>query len=160
MFFLNGVFFDDKETAKKARILARTRPFENCNSRELKMVARLARFQDMEENETLVQKGEEGKGLYVLENGQVSVRFKKDGPVVAKIGAGNFFGEMSLLDEKPRTAWVRCDAAGRLLFLSRQDFFGLLSKNSDLAAKILFALGRTLSDRLRQTNKQLEEKIK
>jgi CRP-like cAMP-binding protein len=113
----------------------------------------------MEPGDMLVKKGDEGRGLYVLETGQVSVMFKEEGEVVTKIGAGDFFGEMALLDEKPRAATVSCDAPGRLLFLSRRDFFKLLRENQKLAAKILFALSHTLSNRLRKTNLSLEDEL-
>jgi hypothetical protein len=154
-----GIFKKNDEQLRKAKILSRTRPFENCTARELKTVADVCGFQEMEPGDMLVKKGDEGRGLYVLETGQVSVMFKEEGEVVTKIGAGDFFGEMALLDEKPRAATVSCDAPGRLLFLSRRDFFKLLRENQKLAAKILFALSHTLSNRLRKTNLSLEDEL-
>ena len=63
---------------------------------------------------------------------------------------GAFFGDMSLLDEAPRSATVRTVEAARLLALSRKDFLDILTRSSSLALAVIQELTR----RLRETNEQ------
>ena len=82
--------------------------------------------------ERIVRKGDRGDGMYFISSGAVEVQLAT--PV--RLGSGDFFGEMALIDDRPRNADV--DALGfcQLLFLARRDFDRLLDHEPVLRARI------------------------
>ena len=95
---------------------------------------------------------DEDDGLYLLVGGTVEVRKAStdghDGRLLAQFGPGDFFGELSLLDEAPRSASVFSTAEVQCLVLSRWDFWRYLRANPSIATQMLIALAR----RLRETS--------
>lgn len=98
----------------------------------------------------LFQEGDKGDALYFILNGSLEIT-QKSGPdreiVLATFKPGDYFGEMSLLDEKPRSASARAVTDCRLFALDREDFVVLLEKNPAIALQ----LSRSISERLRKT---------
>ena len=101
--------------------------------------------------EVLFFEGEAGDSLYIVTSGTVKVyRVAEDGreKTLALLGAGEFFGEMALLDEGPRSAIAETLEPTTLYQLHRSDFLGTLTENPSIALQII----RVLSLRIRQTN--------
>jgi len=73
--------------------------------------------------------------------------------VILKKGA--YFGEMSLIDNQPRSAHAIVNKPTELLVIERQDFEKLLSSDKEMAYKLLWTFLRTLSKRLRETNEKI-----
>jgi CRP/FNR family cyclic AMP-dependent transcriptional regulator len=89
--------------------------------------------------------GEKGDEFYLISNGQLSVTCPDENGKDVKLAtleAGNFFGELSLLDGGPRTATVRADVESSLLALGREDFLQFLMKHPDAAIRMLTILGQ------------------
>jgi len=147
----------DKETLEKIDVLNEIKLFENARREDLVEVARECTFQPMEEGETVVHKGDPGDGMFIVDNGQVSVQIDDSTSPVATFGGGEYFGEMALIEEATRSADVVCDIEGRLLFFSKEGFYSVLRGHPSTASKFLFVLARTLSNRLRETNEKLKE---
>lgn len=109
---------------------------------------------------TVFKEGEEGDAMYVILEGAVKIvkmidpekGLTKD---LAILSAGDFFGEMSLIDKSPRSASVVSLGLSKLVRVSRPAFQDLLQKNSLTAANLLFGIIQTVSGRLRQTNAEL-----
>ncbi len=141
----------------KLEMLNKIKLFEPCIREDLLEITRLCKFHEMEEGEFIIEKGEIPGGLFMLESGQVSVRLTPDSKPLTKIGPGGYVGEMALLDNQPRSAYVYCDSPGRLLFLPIDGLLELLQSHSETASKILFILARVLTRRLRSTNERVEE---
>jgi CRP/FNR family cyclic AMP-dependent transcriptional regulator len=102
---------------------------------------------------TIVEEGLAGDYMYVIREGRVKVtKASEDGreKIMDFLEAGNFFGEMSLLDQAPRSASVETLEASRLLALSRNDFLDLLRRSPDLALAVI----QVLTLRLRETDEQ------
>lgn len=103
----------------------------------------------------IVRAEEPGNGhFYVLAEGEVSVLLEAtDGKetVLATLHPGDFFGEMSILDEAPRAATVRAVKSSRILILRREDFRRYLHECPELS----FALLSELNRRLRQSNRKV-----
>ena len=72
------------------------------------------------------------------------------------LGKGDYFGEMALIDESPRSADVIIHENSELLVISKKDFDDLLFFNKEIAYKMLWAFVRTLSRRLRETNDKIK----
>jgi len=116
------------------------------SSAELMKVTSACKPLDIEAGEAIIAEGEVSETLYVLLDGQVAV--ERSGNVLALLGAGTHFGEMSLLSQRPRSATVRAKTMCHLLALDRPTFYTLLQQDPLLATKFLWKLAQTLSLRL------------
>ncbi len=106
----------------------------------------------------LFHRGESGDSMYLIEQGCVRISVKDtDGhdTILAELGNGEFFGEMSLLDGHPRSADATAKANSRLAILPRADFRAFLRKNPDVALGVLTAL----THRLRRTDDLLRHRV-
>jgi CRP-like cAMP-binding protein len=106
----------------------------------------------------IFQHGDAGDKLYVLVEGKVRISREVPGmgeEALAVLGPGNVFGEMSLLDESPRSADAVVHERCRLLVLSKDAFDDLLFLHKDLAYEVLWNIVRMLTGRLRETNEKL-----
>jgi CRP-like cAMP-binding protein len=92
----------------------------------------------------LVEVGQPGSGMFVLESGTVEVELP-DGRAV-ELGPGEFFGEMALLSDQPRTARVRAVSDVRCVAISRMDFARLLEEEPKIAAAMLAVMAERLAD--------------
>lgn len=107
----------------------------------------------VQKGETIFFKGTTGNQMYVILGGQVGVF---DGPKrVATLDVGGTFGEMSLLNNEPRSATIVALEACNLFVLSENIFKKLLTKR--VAVQILLNIGRTMSTRVRDSNLNLRE---
>jgi CRP-like cAMP-binding protein len=101
----------------------------------------------------IVGEGESGDYMYIIVQGRVKVtKLSGDGreKILEFLDIGDFFGEMSLLDEAPRSASVEALSEVRILALGRVDFLAFLSRSPDLAMSVI----RELTRRLRQVDEQ------
>ena len=104
-------------------------------------------------NQTIVEEGLSGDYMYVIREGQVKVtKLSGDGreKILELLGPGDFFGEMSLLDDAPRSASVKSLTETHILALSRPDFLKELRRNPDLGMAVIQELTR----RVRQMDEQ------
>jgi len=117
---------------------------QDCSTRQLREVARIAQVFEAPAETVLTRVGEAGDEFFLLLDG--SARVEVPGGRRSVLRPGDFFGEMSLLDEGPRSATVTADTAVRLLVIRRRHFATLLREASGLTLKIL----ATLTRRVRQ----------
>jgi signal-transduction protein with cAMP-binding, CBS, and nucleotidyltransferase domain len=88
----------------------------------------------------LFRKGEDGDAMYLIEGGRVRIHIRdRDGEEVtlAELAGGDFFGEMAILDGKPRSASATVTEDARLAVLSREHFHDYVRRNPDLALEML-----------------------
>jgi CRP-like cAMP-binding protein len=135
--------------AERERALAGAPLFAGLSKRHLRDVARISGVAHYPDGATVVREGEPGTIFYVILAGAVKVVRK--GRTIGRLGAGNFFGEMSLLDGGPRTASVITEAPARLLTLARTDLRSVLREDGRLALRIL----ETMAGRVRQLERPL-----
>src|SRR5215471_1180968 len=104
-------------------------------------------------NETIVRQGEMGLGLYLISKGRVKVDREEKGvrTQVAELGPEQFFGEMSLLDNKPRSATVTGLEDSECLLLTRDSFVKLMNKYPEIPIR----MARVLAERLREANEKI-----
>lgn len=106
------------------------------------------------DGEYVVRTGDAGTEMYIIQSGQVDVlRPALDGTTsVGRLGPGDFFGEMSLLESLPRDADVRSVGDSRLVVISQGDLLMRIRRDPTLAIEML----HTLSGRLRAANAALD----
>jgi CRP/FNR family cyclic AMP-dependent transcriptional regulator len=109
--------------------------WSGLSKQDLKLVAKLSQERKFESGHTIVSKGEAGIGFYLILEGSVEVR--SDGRTLSKLGPGQFFGEMSIFDNQPRSADVVTVQPSRILFLSAMSFKTLIFANPKIALKML-----------------------
>jgi hypothetical protein len=110
----------------------------------------------------IVKQGQHGDAMYFVLEGELRVRMMIGGKesILVTLGAGEFFGEISIFDQGPRSADVVANMDSVLLKLSAAGFLSLLQKAPDLAAPFLFAISRTLAARIRADNKRHHDSIR
>ena len=134
---------------EKMTYLQRVQLFEACSSRQLRAIARIAEVQEVPAGYVLAQAGEPGDRFFVIVDG--AARIVVSAQQQSRIGPGEFFGEMSLLDGGPRSATVIADTAIRLLVIHRRDFITVLGEVPSLTQRMLV----TLCQRVRAAEKAL-----
>ena len=92
-----------------------------------------------------------GVGFFLILNGQVGVR--KGKKTIAELNTGDFFGEMSLFDQQPRSATVEAITDTKCLGITAWSFIGLVKGNPDIAINLM----KELAARLRLSDKALAE---
>lgn len=100
----------------------------------------------VEAGSAIIREGDVSGHLFVITEGSVSV--EREQAKIASLGAGAHFGEMALLNQKPRSATVIAERPARLLQLSRSDFHDLMQHEPGIATKFLWKFAQTLSLRL------------
>lgn len=120
--------------------------FDGLTGRQLAQIARLADEVDIPAGKRLATAGETGRQMFIIVSGRASVKTPKGRTV--RLGPGDFFGEMSLLDGGPRSANVDADTDMQLLVLAQREFWALLDEASPISRKMM----STLSKRLREVN--------
>jgi CRP-like cAMP-binding protein len=105
------------------------------------------------DGEVIVRQGEVGNSMFVVQAGEVEVlRETEDGEVrLAILGAGDFFGEMSIFEREVRSATVRARGEARILTVDKRTLLKRIKEDPFLAVGIL----QTMSNRLREINAEL-----
>ena len=117
--------------------------FAGLNARQLKKVARNAIEDRYEAGEVIVQEGGQTETLFVIVEGTAKITRK--GRTVARRSSGEFFGEISMIDQRPRTASVVADTPMRCLVLYHDGLRKLVIEDPQMAWSLL----KTLAGRVR-----------
>ena len=133
---------------RRAALLGACRLFTGVCPEHLAALAERAVEVEFLADRVIARQGEIGTGFFVVVDG--SVRVVRDGTELAVLGPGEFFGELSVLDGKPRVAQVVTIVDTRCLALASWDFEAALMANPSLALAIL----RGLAERLRAKTEQ------
>ncbi len=119
--------------------------FANLKRRQLQNLARIFVERRCGPDEVIVPQGRDGFGFFVITSGSAkAVRERSDGStvVVNTFGPNDFFGELALLDNGPRTASVIATEPTHCLILPRENFLGALRRDGDMAVEIMVELAR------------------
>jgi CRP/FNR family cyclic AMP-dependent transcriptional regulator len=122
--------------------------FSGCTKRELAIIARAAKEVSHKEGTVIAREGERGIGLFLILEGQCTVSI--GGKTKARLGPGDFFGEVALLDGGPRTATVTATSPVRLVGITGWVFRGLLMEHPSIALRTL----ESVAGRLRSVSKE------
>lgn len=128
---------------KTRQLLAQVPLFSACTDKELDRIARLAKHVSASAGEVFIEEGQPGGAFYVIERGTATVAL--GGKELARLADGDFFGEMALIDQGPRSATVRAESDMELWTIEPAEFDELLDDVPFVARQIL----KVLSNRLR-----------
>jgi len=136
-------------TLKIADLLAQTPLFAELTQEELQRIAEAARLRAYQPGEVIVREGEQTAGCFIILTGQVEVVKDADtakSTVLARLGPGELFGEMAMIDEHPRSATVCAVEATECVGLRRSDFMAELQRTPEIAVHMLPVLVRRLRE--------------
>lgn len=132
--------------------------FEGITPAGLHQLASIAREESYRLGEIIFKEASTGGELYLILEGKVRISRDVSGmgeEALAVLSAGDAFGEMSLIDDFPRSADARVHEKCRLLVLDKDAMEDLLFLQKDLAYEILWNFVKILSARLRETNDKM-----
>jgi CRP/FNR family cyclic AMP-dependent transcriptional regulator len=142
-----------------AELLAQIPLFDTLAREDLEALAERMTERQYQPSEVVFSKGDKGSSMYVVLSGAVQIFLPGAGPdeprvVLKDARTGEYFGELSLFDDKPRSASVEATVETTLLELTREEFGDHLSKSRNAAMTIL----AEMAERLRETNALLSQR--
>ncbi len=146
--WITGIFVD-RYIKGEIKFLEKISLFYGLSSKALMNVLNIVHYKKYFAGETVFSEGQEGKVLYIIKTGEIAV--SKGNKIICKLFRGDFFGEMALLEEIPRTATVTVPKDAELLLVYKVKFDELLENNPKIGIKLVHNLAKILSSRVRQT---------
>ena len=131
--------------------LVRVPLFSEVGKRDCRRLAKLMVPRTFKAGDTIIKEGDQAAGFFIINSGKVEV--VKGTTALATLGPGDFFGEMALFENYPRSATVRAVEDSECLAMTRWDFTAELHKTPEIAVNVI----RVLVHRLRETNARLSE---
>jgi len=133
--------------------------FWSFSDEELSRILDIIKTETFPEGTVILEEGKMGRSLYIIKEGAVKIRKSKGkrSKIIAKLGQGSYFGEMSLIDENPISASVVATSPTTCLILKKEDLNVLLN-DLQFANRLLWGFIKTLNGRLRKTSSTLSKK--
>jgi CRP-like cAMP-binding protein len=125
--------------------------FSRLDDAELSRLGPLLRDRVIGANEPVIWVGESGSEVFLIQSGKVTVTAPDEQGkevVLSMLGPGDFFGDLALLDDGPRSASVRTLEPCNMLVLERDDFLKFLRQNPDVAIDVLATVGKRYRETL------------
>jgi len=127
----------------KIDLIRRVPLFAACSKAELAEIASIADQIDLPEGKVLIKEGDTGREFFVLIDGTADV--ERGGRNVAKLGPGDFFGEIALIAKTPRNATITTTSPVRALVITDRAFRHLLDHSPKIQIGVLTALAERLA---------------
>lgn len=139
-------------------LLKKINLFENLTEHELDKIEKISRTESIAKDAVIFKEGDAGDLCYVITSGEV--RISKFIPnigeeALAVLKAGEYFGEMALIDHFPRSAHAIANSAVEALTISKTELDKILIMDRELGYKLLWTFTKTLAKRLRETNDKM-----
>lgn len=150
----------EEETELK-RTLRSTPLFEGLSARQWRLMTDLFHIRYYDPGEVIFEQGTPGLGMYVIVDGKVRIITRENGEEItlAQLSDGDFFGEMSLIDEVERSAGAVSIGRTKLVGLFRPQLRDLMNHKPRLGIILFERLARIVVQRLRRSNEQLLQQI-
>ncbi len=129
---------------RRATLLAAAPLFADVDKAGMERIAERATEVEFVADHVIARQGEIGTGFFVIVSG--AVRVVRDGAVIANLGPGDFFGELSVLDGRPRVAQVVAEGPTTCLALASWDFEAVVRDEPAVALAVMRGLARRLRD--------------
>jgi CRP/FNR family cyclic AMP-dependent transcriptional regulator len=144
----------DKEASElpTTQLLSRVPIFEELSRRELAAIERILHERTYIQDEVIFRAGEPGMGMYIVQNGRVAIVSEPHDQQLYEMENGDFFGEVALLDEGPRSATAIARTNCSVFGFFKPDLFVLIERDPRLGLKIVLRLAKHIGSRLRQAD--------
>lgn len=129
--------------------------FSSLSDDELKLLDQTRVAKSYADGVTIINDGDTSNALYIIISGEVKVCITNEQGrevMIAQLSDGEYFGEMSLIDEKPRSASIITRSSCEITLIQKDDFQRLLAGNPELSLAVM----RGLSERLRKADRKIE----
>ena len=153
-----NIFRSQQDEKSIAATLKRTPIFARLSKSELSLIENLVYIRNYNEDEIIFVEGEPGAGMYIIESGTVRICLganTDEKNELAKLEAGDFFGELALIDDAPRSATAVAITPCRLIGFFRTDLLSLINRAPRIGVKIQRSILEILVRRLRVTDRRL-----
>jgi CRP-like cAMP-binding protein len=159
-FAFKDVFKAKIKPASVEEMLSKIPVFEKLEPKELRQIASIVHRRQYVKDEFVFYQGDPGLGMYVVEKGKVGiVVVAEDGAQkeITELTNGDFFGEIALLDESPRSASVVVKEDSQLIGFFRPDLFEIIEKTPKTGLKVVVKLAEMIGERLRNMNNEFSK---
>ncbi|MFQ6609411.1 MAG: cyclic nucleotide-binding domain-containing protein [Fidelibacterota bacterium] len=159
--FWQNIFKRDNKKDSHIRLTIKQVPiFETLSKRELASVENILHTRKYLKGETIFKENTPGLGMYIILNGEISINGQDTGGSkmeFAHLSNGDFFGEISLIDDSNRSATAMAFTDCELAAFFRDDLMDIITKTPKTGNKILLNLANVISRRLKHTNDLLRQ---
>jgi len=145
------------EVSLKLEVLKGMQMFRYLSYKELVRVSNIAEIIDVAGDAVVFSAGQPGDSMYVVLKG--TIQLSKGDTMVAELGRGHHFGEMSLVDRSVRSLTATATEDTRLVAISRKDFYDIIKREPASAVKMLWSFVQVLGQRLRKTTNDLSDAL-
>ncbi|MBX7230726.1 MAG: cyclic nucleotide-binding domain-containing protein [Bdellovibrionales bacterium] len=165
-FVWENIFKKDSDSKDLMHILSENYLFETLSKSELKFVKEMVHVRNYRPGEVVFRQGEIGVGMYLIASGSVDIlvegipaeKLEKQTVFVTRLGAGDFFGELSLVEENGRrTATAVSSIETKLIGFFKPDLLEIVERNPSTGVKIVTRLSEVLGKRLKETTVKVTE---
>ena len=141
-----------------AEFLTEYKSFKNFDAEDIAAINAVCAEESFSKDDIIFQEEAPGDRMHVIKSGAVKIvkKVKDKENTLAVLNPGEFFGEMALLDGLPRSASARAGDSAMVITITRTNYASLRENAPKTALKLIDILVNVLSNRLRQTNKNLE----
>jgi hypothetical protein len=145
----------------KVGSLRRIKILADMEEKQLQSFVRFMEVVNVTQFAQVFRRGDHGDAMYLVLEGELRARVIVDGKetTLSTMTAGDFFGEISLLDEGPRSADVIANTDSRLLKISASAFDGVMREAPALAASFLYGLSKSIGARVRILTQKYQDSI-
>ncbi len=143
-------------------VMRRLPLFEGIPVKGLRVIRDQCHMRQFKDGEHIFRANEPGVGMYIILEGRVQIYSSRSGQdeTLAELERGDFFGELALLEETPRTASAISDGYSRMLGFFRPDLEVIIKRNPRLSNLLLLNIARVTGRRLISTTEILERTFK
>lgn len=155
--FWANLFKSPTDTDDLEEILMNIPIFSSLSKRDIHSLFSIIHSRSYIANEYIFYQGDPGIGLYIIKEGGVRIERKFDSPSpmqLAKFKAGDFFGELALVDDEKRSASAIADTDAKLAVIFKPDLDDYISRFPKKGVKILQGISHVIAVRLRQLNEE------
>jgi hypothetical protein len=159
----NSINLSGKQAKTLEQVLSSVPFFAEMKPEAIKSLARLGNIEPFPSGHLIFEEGSQGDSFYVILQGNVSIQKQKDNHQrieVAQLNAGEFFGEMALIDRQSRSASVVTQSNCEVFVLHRKDFFNMLSRSPHMVADVLLSFSVRMRGLLDNYSQQQQKPLK